>query len=496
VAERVRYVDTASTAGGDGTVDTTTGANRAYPSLNAAEAGEQDNFDTDNDWLHVLSRSSVGGNDTAAVAVSGSITSPADFMLFEGNGEFYRLATVNATSISIPDEYVRFESMDISVSETGSTSRFCAELTPSAGGADIRFERCKIHEVSGGGTGITVGIFTTDSDTILRVSNCWFYDWRQGDSRACRMQGGSSWWFHNVFFNCDTGLYDAGGTVEAINNIAKGCTDGFLGTFDGDTDYNISDIASDAPGANSFQGSVTFVSEVTPDFHLDAGDTVAVGAGIDVSADPNYPISEDIDGLAYASWDGVNIGSDQFEAGGGGQTISPGGHAARGAYSAATVSPGAVTIAPDSLIARLIYSAFDVAQAVGQTIEPASAVARGAYGSFTLAPGAVSISFNGHVARVAAGSFTVSPGQVTLTLNGLVARGIHGSVDVVLVITPGSAVARVTFGGITVAPGQVTLTPDGLIVRTAYGNFIVTREGDAAEVLYSRVVVSTSPTIT
>lgn len=318
MAERVRYVDTASTAGGDGTVDTTSGANRAYPTLSAAEAGEQDNFDTDGDWLHVLCRSSVGGNDTTALAVSGSITSAVDFMLFEGNGEFYRHAVTDNTGVSVPDEYVRFESIDGSISGTTASSYSYFVPTPSAGGSDIRWDRFKIHMVPGGGSGDILGMANTDSDTTAKFANGWVYDFTQGSGpRGLRMQGGTLYVSHCVFHNCGTGLYDAGGTVVARNNIAKSCTDGYLGTFDTGTDYNISDIASDAPGANSFQGSVTFVDEANDDFHLDAGDTVAVGAGTDLSGDANHPISEDIDGLAYASWDGVNIGSDQFEAGGG-----------------------------------------------------------------------------------------------------------------------------------------------------------------------------------
>lgn len=42
---RTRYVNTASTAGGDGTTNATTGPNRAYPSHEACRVAEDGRFD-------------------------------------------------------------------------------------------------------------------------------------------------------------------------------------------------------------------------------------------------------------------------------------------------------------------------------------------------------------------------------------------------------------------------------------------------------------------
>lgn len=184
-------------------------------------------------------------------------------------------------------------------------------------------------------------------------------------------------------------------------------------------------------------------------------------------------------------------------AGAGTQTVNPLGALAKGAYGAFTLTPGAVTISPDSLVARIIYGAFAVSTAADQTIEPGSAVAKGVHGSFTLTPGAVTITHGDLVTKVAAGSFVVTPGAVTITLNGQVGRGMHGALSIVLVISPESATARVSLGSITIAPGSVTLNPNSILVRTAFGDFLITRDGDAApEVAQSRVLVDFSPRIT
>jgi len=68
-----RYVNTASTAGGDGTTNLTTGSTRAYASISEAEAAEQKDFVTATDSLLLLC-DKAGGNDTTAVDLVGSTT--------------------------------------------------------------------------------------------------------------------------------------------------------------------------------------------------------------------------------------------------------------------------------------------------------------------------------------------------------------------------------------------------------------------------------------
>ena len=108
--------------------------------------------------------------------------------------------------------------------------------------------------------------------------------------------------------------------MSVINCWAQSCTDGFAGTWDSPSDYNISEVAADAPGANSQNSAViAFVNEGADDFHLDAGDTVAEGNGTDLSADAAYPISSDIDSETMSG--DFNVGPDWTAAAGGGGSI-------------------------------------------------------------------------------------------------------------------------------------------------------------------------------
>jgi len=107
---------------------------------------------------------------------------------------------------------------------------------------------------------------------------------------------GTFYVYNNTVHNCHKSYERAGGTFIAKNNISQSdVTDGFVGTFDAASNYNISDRAADAPGANSKSGtSVTFVNEAGDIFLLDAADTGAQISGTDLSADANLPITTDI----------------------------------------------------------------------------------------------------------------------------------------------------------------------------------------------------------
>jgi len=95
--------------------------------------------------------------------------------------------------------------------------------------------------------------------------------------------------------------------VTAKNNIIQNAVDGFNGTFAGTSNYNISNLTADAPGANSKNATtVAFVDAVNKDFHLAESDTAARDAGTDLSADANLAFNADIDGQTRpigAAWD-------------------------------------------------------------------------------------------------------------------------------------------------------------------------------------------------
>lgn len=112
--------------------------------------------------------------------------------------------------------------------------------------------------------------------------------------------------------SCELGfLANSSGYGILKNCLAQGCTDGFSGTFNAASDYNCSNIAGDAPGANSITGTVQFVDSANNDYHLAAADTVARGAGVNLTASG---ITTDIDGDARPASGAWDIGADQYVA--------------------------------------------------------------------------------------------------------------------------------------------------------------------------------------
>lgn len=134
-------------------------------------------------------------------------------------------------------------------------------------------------------SGVGIEIYSS-SPGIVYVWNNVIYDMIEGIDNY-PSNNGTQYWFNNTVYNADQGYYSESGTAGALhawNNIAQACGDGFYlygaGSDWGDSDYNLSDIADDAPGANSVNNaSVAFVDSASKDFRLSPSDTSGARGG-------------------------------------------------------------------------------------------------------------------------------------------------------------------------------------------------------------------------
>jgi hypothetical protein len=169
--------------------------------------------------------------------------------------------------------------------------------------------------------GLGIG-YSYNSSSNAKIWNNLVYGWIGGSgSRGIMFNSGNgyekNWYiYNNTVYNSGSGIFVGGsGTHIAKNNIAQSCTDGYSGSvFDSSSDYNISDLANDAPSPSyrpNLATDVTFVDEPNDDFHLASTDTEAKDAGTNLSADADLPFSTDIDGQARTvnAWD---IGADEW----------------------------------------------------------------------------------------------------------------------------------------------------------------------------------------
>ncbi|OGS21832.1 MAG: hypothetical protein A2252_00025 [Elusimicrobia bacterium RIFOXYA2_FULL_39_19] len=169
---------------------------------------------------------------------------------------------------------------------------FGAKSAPA--GSKVRIWNNLIYDINGTGSDY-IGIYIRDAD------------------RTCYL-------YNNTIINCSQGYYRDESTIIAKNNMAQDCTDGFAGSFDVSSDYNLSDVASDAPGSNAKNSAtVTFADKTGKDFHITTADTGAKDFGTYLSTDTYIAFGTDIDGdTRSGSWD---IGADEYSVAG--DTIPP-----------------------------------------------------------------------------------------------------------------------------------------------------------------------------
>ncbi len=174
-------------------------------------------------------------------------------------------------------------------------------IAKSVGGDDSK----RGFELSSGPNG-HIKVFNSIAYDFINMSGSGFEDWGTGSVEI----------YNSTIFNSYYGVRrPSSSNIKLVNVITQNCTDGFYGTFDSSSDYNISDIAGDAPNATWSAGNsaidVAFVDEANNDFHLAPGSAgIDQGTSSPISQFPNFPISinYDIDGNYRRTWD---IGADE-----------------------------------------------------------------------------------------------------------------------------------------------------------------------------------------
>ena len=322
MANIIRYVNTDSTPLGDGTTSATTGANRAYASLNEWEAAEQVDLVTAGNTHEVRCLGSL--EDTAATIVDGWTTNAANFITIRSNpgnqhsGKWDTAAYILTTSdtgshsLELRESFTVVDGLQVTRTGTGNF-RNCIHANDVSGPlGDLTLKKCILREQGSGSN--RVGANLSDSkNTSSYVYNCLAYDFIGG--KGFEFQSGgilSHKLYSTTMINCLNGVNVSFDDVIAINCLynSEGLAgaQGFAGDFQGISKNNLSDLA-DAPGTASQTGTPTFADAANDNWHLALSDTLAQNNGVDLSADADIPFSDDIDSLPrLGTWD---IGMDE-----------------------------------------------------------------------------------------------------------------------------------------------------------------------------------------
>jgi len=323
-----RYVNTGSTAGGNGTTNDTSGANRAFATLNEAFTYLGTIGDLSDDYTIYCEGATA---DTTPVSSWNFESSTGKRLLVtcaEGkrhNGKWdsskYRLEITNDDCFY--NQYANFVTLEYIQAKVTATDgdehnifRLATANNVGDYGIDHRFINCIAWGVETDGK--IFGFYDsnpygTGTQKCTRV-NCIAY--------GCYSGFGSAWdAAHLKNYNCTAwgngfNYLDAQACKNCISaNPLTGAGYGFYGT--GTTDcYNNASDDNTAPGTNSRTGQTfSFVDADNKDFHLQATDAGAKGYGLNLYNDATYPFQTDIDGQdrggSGATWD---IGADEYVA--------------------------------------------------------------------------------------------------------------------------------------------------------------------------------------
>ena len=316
-----RYINTASTPGGDGTTNATAGAARAYASMSEWEAAEQTNLVTDSD-SHIVHCEGTAADTTACsisawtTGAANDITIQVDAGATRHSGEWsashYRLYVANADAFTISEDHVNVYGLQIGLSASDGHRDDPIILTSITAGGGIEFVTCIVRGADND-TYSTILFVQNDNDTVLLLRNCLFYDaGSNGSSYGLHGSGTGTITIENCTVgNCYRGI-GLSGTVTETNVLVTGS--------DGEDWFNYAshtrtycagdddDTSADEQGGAGNRVSQTFT--FSSGYLLASNDAGARTYGTDLSG----TFTDDIQGDTRSAWD---IGADEYVAAGG-----------------------------------------------------------------------------------------------------------------------------------------------------------------------------------
>lgn len=326
MATITRYVNPNSTAGGDGTTNATVGANRAYVSLSAWEAAQQQNLDTGNNIAECICE--TGGNaDSTACVIDGWTTSATDYIIIKTSAGHRHPGYYDATKYRLTarvenyEDYVRFEGLQFRVA-AGAFPVFMVSA-----GEDVRVSRCVFDGCT---PNAYYAVVRTDANKLI-VHNTVFNNNSSADglNNILTYNTNVNLYVYNVSIRgsnsgSDQGVTSAYGNTRCRNTVVFNTNGACFVNFATLTNnYCKSDDATaDDFGGTGNVASVTlpgseFVNASGGDLHLAGTSTLLKDAGQDLSSDPDTyggsigtELVADIDGTSRTgTWD---IGADEL----------------------------------------------------------------------------------------------------------------------------------------------------------------------------------------
>ena len=295
-ADVTRYVNTDSTAGGDGTTNATTGANRAYATMAEWESAEDGGSHGGDDMILYFSAPS-GTADTSRIHTGWDFTydsvivqplTEADAATHEWDDTRYRLSYTDATIISMWGATsscpITLKSLQMEILYTSTSNQSCVLL--QGGEADLTIDSCYFKVASQ-----QRGMLVNDLDAVVLIKNSIFTG---GDTNLYFNNGTTVDVFNTISHGAASEgiLIGAnGGTVTLTNNAIFSNLDDIDDSASSTITYCAGDDADFSSGTGNIQPSDwanEFPNAATGDFTPSSGGDIE-DAGIGPGSDANVP---------------------------------------------------------------------------------------------------------------------------------------------------------------------------------------------------------------
>jgi hypothetical protein len=346
MATIVRYVNTASSAGGDGTTNNTSGATRAYATLSAAEAALRQtltgvtNDVNDQDGNNTISlRIYVSGSSADSTAVNFNnaswvtdATHRIEIIRFDTNpgskwdSSVYRLEAAPGYGVGTLTigTAIHMDLVNLQVGNTTGVDNAPIALNLGNFAWDVRIYGGFYRNSGTSGTfdGPTAIAVQANATFSLKIRNATMVGADGAAFTAITYTNAAA---TAMLYNCTlinrsatnrtvftTSNFDTGTTTRFKNLLIQGttgATNNYVATTPDEATSILTQDTS-APGTTLDSKTVSFVDATNWDYHLASGDTAAKDAGTDLSGDANWAFSTDADGSTRSgTWD---VGADEY----------------------------------------------------------------------------------------------------------------------------------------------------------------------------------------
>ena len=306
----------------------------AFSSSNAAETALQRSI-ASGDNVIVHCRSNAGSADSTNFEINGWTTLSDGILYWQvdqadrHSGKWdtskYRISASDVNAISNREEFVRFIGLQVEVTSATANGKSVWTQAAAAAGAAIYIENC-IFKGHDNDTYSSPVCNLGDADPAYFIKNCVVYNGGQHSSTiGIRCASTSTSYIYNCtgYNNYVNFRQAAAGTTYCTNCLGDNSSGNdfvenpgtlylqYCASNDASADDQDGDGTS---GNNRINQTFSFVDAANGDFHLQSSDAGAKDYGTSLASDPNYPFSDDIDGVTRTgTWD---IGADEYTSAG------------------------------------------------------------------------------------------------------------------------------------------------------------------------------------